>query len=382
MCSTSDTFGFMNASGRRVGHEFAPMPLTALPRQPLIRIFLLTYRRPELLRRALKSLLAQTCPDWICELHNDDPADHSPAEIIAEIIPNDPRLVYHHHSHNWGAIASFNHAFAGGPEPFMALLEDDNWWEPELLATLLDALKTHPEVNLAWANMRIWQEHRDGRWEDTGRTIWPESHVLSERTFEWPCLLQAFDALHSNGAMLCRTGRTRLATVPGSTPFAQIESIRERALDGRLLLISKPLANYSLTIQTARSTNLTLWVQGQLHQAGSFLQAVPLTTETWARLWEHRRQARPRSQQLLFLLALAGVRPREILRHAGLSDWFWFIRGVLRRPFTTIKGLRFRSAQPELWMWLCNQTDRQMARAHLRGFETVPATDLFEKNGS
>ena len=40
-----------------------------------IRVYLLTCRRPELLRRALRSLVAQTFTDWVCEVHNDAPDD-------------------------------------------------------------------------------------------------------------------------------------------------------------------------------------------------------------------------------------------------------------------------------------------------------------------
>ena len=46
-----------------------------------VRVYLLTYRRNHLLPRALKSLLAQSFTDWVCELHNDDPADLFPARL-------------------------------------------------------------------------------------------------------------------------------------------------------------------------------------------------------------------------------------------------------------------------------------------------------------
>ena len=97
-----------------------------------IRVFLLTCRRPALLRRALDSLRAQTFADWICELHNDAPEDDFPRSLVSEI--GDPRITLHHHARNWGPVAAFNHAYAGGPEPFLAILEDDNWWEPAFLA--------------------------------------------------------------------------------------------------------------------------------------------------------------------------------------------------------------------------------------------------------
>src|SRR5271157_3513607 len=52
-----------------------------------IRVYLLTCRRPQLLRRALCSLIAQTFADWKCELHNDAPEDDTPARVLAELTP-------------------------------------------------------------------------------------------------------------------------------------------------------------------------------------------------------------------------------------------------------------------------------------------------------
>ena len=43
-----------------------------------VRVYLFTYRRNHLLPRALRSLVAQTHTNWVCELHNDDPADPFP----------------------------------------------------------------------------------------------------------------------------------------------------------------------------------------------------------------------------------------------------------------------------------------------------------------
>ena len=49
-----------------------------------VRVYVVTYRRPLTLRRALNSLRSQTCTDWICELHNDDPADLAPGKLVDE----------------------------------------------------------------------------------------------------------------------------------------------------------------------------------------------------------------------------------------------------------------------------------------------------------
>ena len=63
-----------------------------------VRIFLPTHRRPTMLPRALASLCAQTCRDWVCELHNDAPDDLLPGQLLAEL--DDPRFTLITHPQN------------------------------------------------------------------------------------------------------------------------------------------------------------------------------------------------------------------------------------------------------------------------------------------
>jgi len=51
----------------------------------MVRVYVVTYRRPHLLERALRSLLAQSCTAWVAEVLNDDPADARVAELIARL---------------------------------------------------------------------------------------------------------------------------------------------------------------------------------------------------------------------------------------------------------------------------------------------------------
>lgn len=320
-----------------------------------VRVFLVTYRRPELLRRALASLLAQTHADWFCELHNDDPDDERPARILREMAPDDRRFSYHRHEQNWGATRVFNHAFAGGPEPFAALLEDDNWWESAFLGTALQALGEHPEASLAWANMRIWCEQPDGTWHDTGRNIWPEATPDRRILFHPPEIIQAFDALHSNGAMVFRPRRFRVQAVPEAMPFAIIETARERAAAGPLLLMPQVLANFAATLATTRSADPSAWMQAKLLSAGSFLDRVEVPDAVLRRIWDTRKAQRPRDTDVFFHLALS-LRKPALLRFATPDDWIRFLAGAARHPRRLHRALRFRQDNPAAWSWLVAQT--------------------------
>ena len=321
-----------------------------------VRVFLCTYRRPQLLRRALSSLLAQTHADWFCELHNDAPDDDTPRTILRELAPNDPRFAYHAHTHNWGAVATFNHAFTGGSEPYAALLEDDNWWDAAFLHTAVSALEFRPDASLVWANMRLWQEQPDGTWRDLARTIWtcaPSSPAVLE--FRSPELLQAFDALHSNGAMVYRPRAFRVTTVPPQLPFAIIEPARERAATGPLLFLTRPFAHFALTLDTARDADPSRWLQAKLLVAASFFTHVSCSPDSFARLWALRRTQKPRDTGIFFCLALALLDTRFI-RAARPRDWLHFLLSSARHPLYLIRSLHFRRDHPEAWSWLLAQT--------------------------
>lgn len=335
---------------------------------PRVRVFLPTCRRPQLLRRALASLLAQTFADWVCELHNDAPGDDAPRTVLAELAPGDARFTYRAHEKNWGAVAMFSHVFAGGPEPYASLLEDDNWWEPDFLSQTLRVLDARPDAALAWANMKLWQEQRGGAWHDTGRTIWTTSAATPPVVeFRWPEMLQAFDALHSNGAMIFRPGKFRTVGVPPATPFAIIEQLRERAAAGPLLLLTTPLAHFASTLATARDPDPVRWFQAKLLVAASFFRAVPADAATLTRMWAARRAQRPRDTDIFFCLALA-LRDRRLIGPACTGDWVHFLLRATRHPGRLARGLRFRHDQPEVWAWLVAQTtadDAQAVRASM-----------------
>jgi Glycosyl transferase family 2 len=312
-----------------------------------VRVFLLTYRRPHLLRRALRSLLDQTFQDWVCELHNDDPSDSEPGRVLAQ--HHDPRITLVQHTQNLGPVASFNLAYLGGPEPYTSLLEDDNWWDPEFLASALKVLRDRPGSNLVWSNMRIWTEEKDGTWRDTGQTIWSGKWETAPITFAWPQPIQFADAIHSHGAMVVRTSASAAAIVPPHTPVAIVEHLRERLIAGELTLIPTPLANFALTQQSARSRDRVQWAQAQAVIAASFMVAVKPTEKDLEEIWTRLRNARPPSTQVLFNVAFGGLGLGHIVKYATARDWMRFILGCVRHPGTFLRARGFERELQSVW---------------------------------
>jgi hypothetical protein len=326
-----------------------------------IRVYLLTYRRPTLLRRAVESLRAQTCTDWICELHNDDPADPAPGNLVREL--GDPRILLRQHERNLGAVASFNLVCSPVPEPFVSLLEDDNWWEPALLSRLLDELGSRPQCDVAWANMRLWREESDGRWTDTGRTIWPVVNRPA-LTIAWPQPLQIDTPLHSNGAMLIRSTGIERLRVPSTVPFDIIEPFRERIFKYPLVFVPEPLGNFALTQNTSRPHHAGDWLESQTLQAASFLKHIGLDAASTAHLWHTRRKASPPGTMPLFFASL--LEPKGgflLLRNATARDGLRFFCGLIRHPLLAARALTVRRRKTGAWNDLDHATQEAGGRA-------------------
>jgi len=234
-----------------------------------VRVFVPTYRRHKLFSRALDSLLAQTHTRWICEVHNDDPTDTFPAELVKRL--GDPRIELHTHERNLGATQTFNLFFRPTREAFYSLLEDDNWWEPEFLTIMVSEMESNPSVSMGWCNQKIWEELPDGSWRDTHQLVTPSETDARSRLVRFGEWRQMLGAIHSNGSMLMRSRADKSYETPVNWPFALIEPFRERMVQFPLLYVPRPLAVFSLTLKTARTETRTEWVEGLTILAATFL---------------------------------------------------------------------------------------------------------------
>ncbi|HEY9623873.1 MAG TPA: glycosyltransferase [Crinalium sp.] len=327
------------------------------------RIYLLTYRRHALLPRALRSLLSQTFTDWVCELHNDDPTDPFPQQLVDQI--GDRRITVIKHPQNYGATRTFNLVFQPVAEPFVSLLEDDNWWEPTFLEMMVATLQRFPDVQVAWANMQFWQEEADGRWTNTQQTIWEREDSDRPELFTWGQSQQIFGALHSNGAMMVRSSNAHRYSVPTETPFEAMEATRERAFPFPILFIPRVLANFAVTRTSARSDRHATWTQLQTLFAGSFLRHVPLSPAQIQALWAFARSKPAKSTATLFFAAIACPGCLYLLKYAAIADWLFFSAFCVKHPVMLLNACRAIATYPTLWQFLDEQTAARTREAQL-----------------
>lgn len=113
--------------------------------KPLITTIIPTYRRPKLLRRAIRSVLAQTVADFQVCVYDNASGDET-AEVVAEFARKDSRVKYHCHAKNIGRHANFTYGMAQVQTPFFSFLSDDDVLLPEFYETTLRGFKEFPKA--------------------------------------------------------------------------------------------------------------------------------------------------------------------------------------------------------------------------------------------
>lgn len=101
-----------------------------------------TYKRPEQLRRALGTMIAQTSPHWVCDVYDDDPSEAG-RHVVEEL--GDPRIHYTPNRPQLFASRNIDHCFSAenphGAE-FFCVVEDDNFLFPTFCADNIALLKS------------------------------------------------------------------------------------------------------------------------------------------------------------------------------------------------------------------------------------------------
>jgi glycosyltransferase involved in cell wall biosynthesis len=248
-----------------------------------IAIYLVTYRRPEMLKRAIRSVLAQSHQNWTLRIVNDDPIDGSVGSFIADI--DDPRVHLFEPEMKRGATVNFNLLSFESEAEFVCLLEDDNWWEPEFLVEMVSIMERNPWTTVAVGNERLWLELPSGEWQNTEHTIWDFS---DEKIHEYNILDLCGSAKLCNSSMLIRTAAVASYRTPDTIPVDVTEHFRERMFPKRIVLNGKPLVNYAITLETARGKG-DRWGLYQVMLISSVFEALSserLRSELATRLWQ------------------------------------------------------------------------------------------------
>lgn len=112
---------------------------------PLVTTFITTYRRPQLLKRALDSILAQTYPHFQVIVYDNASGDET-EEIVRNYMTKDSRVMYHCHQENIGMMNNYAYAFSKINTPYFSFLSDDDYLLPSFYETALQGFQIHPDI--------------------------------------------------------------------------------------------------------------------------------------------------------------------------------------------------------------------------------------------
>ena len=138
---------------RRMVNALAMSPPLSPSPSPRVAVIVPAYGVAHLLGEALVSLQAQTLAEWECVVIDDG----APDDVVAAVAPflGDPRIRFVA-SANHGVSAARNRAIAESTAPYVALLDGDDMFRPEYLATTVALLDGDADARLVTCNARIF----------------------------------------------------------------------------------------------------------------------------------------------------------------------------------------------------------------------------------
>jgi glycosyltransferase involved in cell wall biosynthesis len=124
---------------------------------PLVSVVIATYNRPAYLQSALASVVNGDFRN-VETIVTDDSRTDVNREIVARF--TDPRILYRQNETRLRIAANHIQAFRNlASGEFIAVLNDDDEWEPAFLSKLVPQLLDNPDVVLAFSDHHIIDEH-------------------------------------------------------------------------------------------------------------------------------------------------------------------------------------------------------------------------------
>lgn len=181
---------------------------------PRVSVILTVYKRTEYLRGALESVLAQSYSDY--EIIIADDSGTAASRQIVSAYDSHPRLKYLANAATVGVSASLVGAVRSAQGEFMAILNDDDTWESELLAELVRPLLADENRAMAFSDHWVMDE---------------AGQIDQDRTDEWSSgagRLTLGEGVVSRGGELCLKN--------GGFPVATSAVFRKNAVDWSLVV--------------------------------------------------------------------------------------------------------------------------------------------------
>lgn len=115
---------------------------------PLITTVIPTYRRPQMLRRAIQSVLSQTFSDFSLCVYDNASGDET-SDVVEWFQKRDSRVQYVRRPVNLGAYINFTEGADKVTTPYFSFLPDDDVLLPNFFADAVEGFRQHPQATIS-----------------------------------------------------------------------------------------------------------------------------------------------------------------------------------------------------------------------------------------
>lgn len=115
---------------------------------PIITTIIPTFRRPERLKKAIQSVLNQTYPHFKICVYDNCSGDET-EYVVKEFMEKDPRVNYHCHPENIGALRNFRYGAQRVDTPYFSFLADDDRLLPWFYETVMPGFEQFPDIGFS-----------------------------------------------------------------------------------------------------------------------------------------------------------------------------------------------------------------------------------------
>ena len=107
---------------------------------PLVSVIMPAYNAQDYIAEAIRSVMAQTVTDWELLVIDDGSADDT-CRIVSELACSDSRIRLLVNEENLGAAGTRNRGLELSRGEYVALLDSDDYWKPQLLSKMMDCAR-------------------------------------------------------------------------------------------------------------------------------------------------------------------------------------------------------------------------------------------------
>lgn len=123
---------------------------------PLVTVLLCTYNDADYIPWAVRSVMAQTLPDWELLIIDDGSTDHT-AHILDSLYP-DRRIRTYRLERNSGKAHALNSGLSMAKGSWLLELDADDWLSPDCLNQLYGKARLHCDASVIYADHVQWGE--------------------------------------------------------------------------------------------------------------------------------------------------------------------------------------------------------------------------------